>query len=226
MNSGGRVPSARPVRVLLIEDHPVVREGLANLLEREGCFLVVGRADSARSARTLAPTCGADVIVLDLVLQDDDGLALIGELADLAPRSRVLVFSLQSEGVYAQRCLRAGAHGYVQKQEPLPVLYVAIRAIADGQLHVSARVAAAAVAGLRHKSPEPIGDEAALTDRELHIYRLTGQAIPTRDIAEALGISVKTVEAHRENIKNKLRVDTHVALVARAAQWVQGHVRG
>ncbi len=209
------------VRVLVIEDHPVVREGLAGLLEREGGCAIAGRAGSAREARTLAPACAPDIILLDLMLEHEDGLTLIGELATLAPAARVLVFSLQPEEIYAERCLRAGAHGYVSKQEPLPVLYGAIRTVAAGGIHVSPRVTATTLANLRGNAASQATSEAALTDRELHVYRLTGLALSTRDIAEKLGISVKTVEAHRENIKTKLGVDTHAALVARAAQWVQ-----
>jgi len=217
---GPHSPSA-PVRILVVEDHPVVREGLAGLLEREDGFAIAGRAGSTREARTLAPACAPDVILLDLMLHDEDGLTLIGELTTLAPAARVLVFSLQPEEIYATRCLRAGAHGYVLKQEPLSVLYDAIRTVAAGGIHVSPPVNAAALAGLRGAAPRPATPEAALTDRELHVYRLTGLALPTRTIAEKLGISVKTVEAHRENIKNKLALDTHAQLVARAAQWVQ-----
>ena len=137
------------VRVLVIEDHPVVREGLAGLLEREGGCAIAGRAGSAREARTLAPACAPDIILLDLMLEHEDGLTLIGELATLAPAARVLVFSLQPEEIYAERCLRAGAHGYVSKQEPLPVLYGAIRTVAAGGIHVSPRVTAATLANLR-----------------------------------------------------------------------------
>lgn len=222
MNSRGSSSGPASVRVLVVEDHPVVREGLAGLLEREGGFAVVGRAASTREARTLAAQCRPDVILLDLGLNDEDGLTLIGELAALAPAARVLVFSLQPEEIYAPRALRAGAHGYVLKSEPMPVLYGALRTVVGGGVHLSPRVTAATLASLRGAAPGTSTSEGALTDRELHVYRLTGLALPTREIAEKLGISVKTVEAHRERIKNKLGVDTHAALVARAAQWVQG----
>ena len=221
------MPSTLPsqpalLRVLVIEDHPVVLEGLSGLLVKEGGFSVVGQAGSVREAREVASHCAADVILLDLVLHDEDGLALIKDLAEIAPKSRVLVFSLQPEEIYAERCLRAGAFGYVMKQAPMETLYAALRTVSKGGFHVGARVAAAVLGGLR-TSPHraAVGDEAGLTDRELQVYRLTGLGLPTRVIAEKLGVSARTVEAHHENIKNKLGVETHVALVARAALWVR-----
>jgi DNA-binding NarL/FixJ family response regulator len=226
MISSDGQPRPEPVRVLVVEDHPVVREGLAGLLEREGGFVLAGQAASAREARALAMATGANVIVLDLGLDDEDGLALIKELAALAPSARVLVFSLQPEEVYAERALRAGAFGYVMKQEPLPILYAAIRSVANGGIHLSPRITAAVLGRVRSAGARSAdATESGLTDRELQVYRLTGLALPTRTIAEKLGVSVKTIEAHRENIKNKLGLETHAALVARAAQWVSAAPR-
>ena len=221
MSAGPERTSDPTVRVLLVEDHPVVREGLAGLLAREGGFVVAGSAGTPMEARTLATACAPGVIVLDLVLHDTDGLALIKNLAALAPAARVLVFSLQPENIYATRCLRAGARGYVMKSAPLPALYAAIREVAAGRIHVSPAVAAAALESLSAGAATPATAEARLTDRELQVYRLTGLALPTREIAEKLGVSVKTVETHRENIKNKLTLHSHAELTARAAQWVR-----
>ncbi len=220
--------SAEPSRltVAVAEDHPVMREGLAALLAGEGGFNVLGSAASARDTRSLIARTPPHVLVMDLMLAEDDGLALIKDLAALAPAVRLVVFSLHPEDIYAERCLRAGAHGYVMKREPVATLFRAIRDTAAGGISVSPRVSAAVLGSLAGHARSPAGTEAQLTDRELQVYRLSGLALPTREIAEKLGISVKTIETHRENIKNKLGLDTHAALVARAAQWVRENQRG
>ena len=210
---------APPVRVLVVEDHPAVREGLVALLAQAGGCTVVGQTGTAGEALALAAATAPAVIVLDLVLHDTDGLALIKALG-AQTSARVLVFSLQPEEVYAERCLRAGAGGYVMKTEPVATLYRAIRAVAAGEIFVGPRVTAAVLAGLHGAARPSAGELAPLTDRELQVFRLAGLALPTRDIATKLGVSVKTVEAHRENIKNKLGLQTHAELIARAAQWV------
>lgn len=217
------VARAEPARctVAVAEDHPVMREGLANLLAGEGGFTVAGSAASARETKALVARAAPLVLVMDLMLAEDDGLALIKDLAAIAPALRILVFSLQPEEIYAERCLRAGAHGYVMKREPVATLYRAIRDVAGGGIAVSPHVSAAVLGALTSRPRKPAGAEAELTDRELQVFRLLGLALPTRAIADKLGISVKTVEAHRENIKNKLGLDTASALTARAAQWVR-----
>jgi DNA-binding NarL/FixJ family response regulator len=208
------------VTVAVAEDHPVVREGLAGLLAGEGGFALAGSAGSARELRLLLDRQLPQVLVMDLMLHEEDGLALIKDLVALLPALRIVVFSLQSEDIYAERCLRAGAHGYVMKMEPVATLFAAVRTVAAGGIAVSPRVNHRLLGHLGSGTPKPSGP-AALTDRELQVFRLIGLALPTRTIAEKLTISIKTVEAHRENIKNKLGLDTHAALVARAAQWVQ-----
>jgi DNA-binding NarL/FixJ family response regulator len=215
--------SVEPSRltVAVAEDHPVMREGLAALLAGAGGFAVVGHAASARDTRILVERTPPQVLVMDLMLAEDDGLALIKDLVVLAPALRIVVFSLHPEDIYAERCLRAGAHGYVMKREAVENLFRAVRETAAGGISVSARVSAMVLGGLNGHARKPAGAEAQLTDRELQIFRLLGNALPTRAIAEKLGVSVKTVEAHRENIKNKLGLDSAAALTARAAQWVR-----
>jgi len=214
--------SAPRLTVAVAEDHPVMREGLAALLARRGGFTVVGHAASARETRTLVERTPPQVLVMDLMLAEDDGLDLIKELAALAPALRIVVFSLHPENIYAERCLRAGAHGYVMKREPVGTLFRAIREVAAGGVAVSPRVSAAVLGSLSGRARQAAGTESQLTDRELQVYRLSGLALPTRAIAEKLGVSVKTIETHRENIKNKLGLHSHTELVARAAQWVRG----
>ncbi len=200
----------------------MVREGLVGLLQHEGGFTVTGSAATVREVRLLVERAPPQVLVMDLMLGEDDGLALIKDLVALAPALRIVVFSLHPEEVYAERCLRAGAHGYVMKREPVAHLLASVRTVAAGGIAVSPRVSAAVLGGLAGHARQSAGAaESRLTDRELQVFRLIGLALATRDIAEKLGVSVKTIEAHRENIKNKLSLQTHAALVVRAANWVQ-----
>lgn len=225
MGEAASTPRLASIAVAVAEDHPVMREGLAGLLVGEPDFTLAGSAGSARELRALVTRDPPRVLVMDLMLQEDDGLALIKDLAALAPDVRIVVFSLHDENIYAERCLRAGAHGYVMKLEPVATLLAAVRTVAGGGIAVSPGVTTALLGGLAGHPRKPADAVAVLTDRELQVFRLTGLALPTRIIAEKLGISVKTVEAHRENIKNKLALDSHAALVARAAQWVQSAAR-
>jgi DNA-binding NarL/FixJ family response regulator len=209
------------IQVAIADDYPVMREGLARLIADEFGFAVSGSAATARELRTLVTREPPHVLVMDLLLQDADGLALIKEIATLAPALRIVVFSDHPEDVYAERCLRAGAHGYVMKRDPVATLFRAIRDTAAGGIAVSPRVSSDVLGRLLGRSRQPVATVGTLTDRELQVFRLVGRARSTRAIAEQLGVSVKTIEAHRENIKGKLAVDSHTALVARAAQWLR-----
>jgi DNA-binding NarL/FixJ family response regulator len=203
-----------------------MREGLARLITDEFGFTVSGSAASARELRALVGRQPPHVLVMDLMLQDGDGLALIKEIAALAPALRIVVFSDHPEDVYAERCLRAGAHGYVMKRDPVATLFRAIRDTAAGGIAVSPRVSSEVLGRLMGRVSKPAGAIGQLTDRELQVFRLVGRALSTRAIADKLGVSVKTVEAHRENIKGKLGVENHAALVARAAQWLRASEPG
>jgi DNA-binding NarL/FixJ family response regulator len=220
-----RASTAR-ISIAIADDYPVMREGLARLIADEFGFTVSGSAATARELRSLVSRQPPHVLVMDLMLQDADGLALIKEVAALAPALRIVVFSDHPEDVYAERCLRAGAHGYVMKRDPVATLFRAIRDTAAGGIAVSPRVSSEVLGRLMGRVSKPAGVVGQLTDRELQVFRLVGRALNTRAIAGKLGVSVKTVEAHRENIKGKLGVDTHAALVARAAQWLRESEQG
>lgn len=214
-------PAPARIQIAIADDYPVMREGLARLIADEFGFAVSGSAASARELRTLVSRQPPHVLVMDLMLQDADGLALIKDVSVLAPALRIVVFSDQPEDIYAERCLRAGAHGYVMKRDPVATLFRAIRDVAIGGIAVSPRVSSDVLGRLMGRATQPVATVGTLTDRELQVFRLAGRALSTRTIAEKLGVSVKTVEAHRENIKGKLGLDTHAALVARAAQWLR-----
>lgn len=218
-SSGDSRPNA--IGVAVAEDHPVVLEGLLALLAGQGGFAVLGSAYDRPSLNLLMDKVAPDVLLMDLMLQETDGLALIKELVARYPALRILVFSLQPETNYAERCLRAGARGYVMKQEPVETLFAAIRTVAAGSVCLSPRMAGLLLGSLSGASRRPAGAYAQLTDREIQVFRLVGLGKSSREAARQLGVSLKTVEAHRENIKNKLGLDTAAALVARAAVWVR-----
>lgn len=221
--SAPRVPR---ITIAIADDYPVMREGLARLLAEEFGFTVSGSAATARELRALATREPPHVLVMDLMLRDADGLALVKEVSELAPAMRIVIFSDHPEDVYAERSLRAGAHGYVMKRDPVATLFRAIRDVAAGGIAVSPQVSSEVLGRLMGRSTKPAGIVGALTDRELQVFRLVGRALSTRAIAERLGVSIKTIEAHRENIKGKLGLDSHTALVARAAQWLRESGQG
>ena len=198
-----------------------MREGLARLVADECDLASSGSAATSAELRTLVGRHPPDVLVMELMLHDGDGLALIKDLLVLAPDQRIVVFTSQPEDVYAARCLRAGARGYVAKRAPVTALFRAIREVAGGGVVVPPSVSTSVFAVAPGKKAAGAGIAARLTNRELQVFRLAGLAQPTRVIAENLGVSVKTVETHRENIKNKLDLQSHAELVARAAQWVR-----
>jgi DNA-binding NarL/FixJ family response regulator len=208
------------VAVTLADDCPAMREGLARLIADECSFTVSGSAASAPELRELVARQPPQVLVMDLLLRGGDGLALIPELLDAAPGLKIVVFTLQPEEIYAARCLQAGVRAFVSKREQVMTLFRAIHQVAAGGVVVPASITSALFAAPQARET-PGGLAAQLTDRELQVFRLVGLAQPTREVAKRLGVSIKTVESHRENIKNKLDLDTHAELVACAAQWLR-----
>lgn len=214
-------PTNTRLSVVIADDCPVMREGLARIIADECDLAVSGSAATGPELRQLVTQQVPRVLVMELILDDGDGLALIKDLLTIAPTLRIVVFTLQAQGVYATRCLRAGARAFVAKREAVGTLLRAIRETAAGKITIPAAIAQEMLDGGAMKTETPDGITATLTDRELQVFRLAGLAWPTRTIAEKLGVSIKTVETHRENIKNKLNLDSHSELVARSAQWLQ-----
>jgi DNA-binding NarL/FixJ family response regulator len=208
------------VAVTLADDCPAMREGLARLLADECSFSVAGSAATAAELRESVRRQAPQVLVMDLLLRDGDGLALIHDLLAAAPGLKIVVFTHQPEEVYAARCLQAGVRAYVSKREQVMTLFRAVHQVAAGGVVVPASVTSALFAS-GHPRETAGSLTAQLTDRELQVFRLVGLALPTREVAKRLGVSVKTVESHRENIKNKLALGSHAELVARAAQWLR-----
>ena len=216
----GTCPPER-LSVVIADDSPAMREGLARLLADECDFAVANSAATAKELRALIARRPPGVLVMDLMLGDEDGLALIKDLLELAPKLPIVVFTLQPEEVYAVRCLRAGARAFVGKRDAVYALFQAIREAAAGSIVVPPGVSSSMLGVPSTRGQVAPGVAASLTNRELQVFRLVGLVQPTKVIAQKLGVSVKTVETHRENIKNKLALQSHDELIASAARWLR-----
>jgi len=215
--------AASKARVLIVEDHPLFREALVQLINRQQDLVACGECDDSREIAAAIENQKPDLLLLDLMLNGAGGVDLIKQLHALFPKLRILVLSMHDESVFAARVLRAGALGYVMKQEASSHVIAALRTVLAGEIHVSRKVGIA----LMQKAiaaPEGEGGDgvAKLSDRELHVFELIGAGVPTREIAKRLGISVKTAETHRQNIKHKLDLRSGSDLVTRAQDWVRG----
>jgi len=207
--------------IFIVDDHPIVRQGLALLINREPDLTVCGDAEEASSALRMIESLKPDLIIVDISLNGPDGLDLLKNIRARDPNLPVLILSMLDESLYAERSLRAGASGYIMKQEATDRVLVAIRRILDGEIYVSDRMADRMlhrfVGGAQQVEPRsPISD---LSDRELEVFRLIGDGRGTRQIAQELHISVKTVESYQAHIKDKLSLKNARELLQRAIQW-------
>ena len=211
---------ASPRKIFIVDDHPIVRQGLALLINREPDLVVCGDAEEANSALQRIESMKPHVVVVDISLNGPDGLDLLKSIRMRDPNLPVLILSMLDELLYAERALRAGASGYIMKQEATEQVLVALRRILGGEIYVSDRMANKMlhrfVGGSAVEIRSPITD---LTDRELEVFRLIGGGHGTRQIAEDLHISVKTVESYQAHIKEKLSLKNGRELVQRAIQW-------
>lgn len=214
----------RPVQktILIIDDHPILRLGLSALIESQPDLTICGEAATCRAGLEAIRENQPDLVIVDVVLQNDDGLDLVKTMKGCHAEIPALVLSMHDEPVYAERSLRLGARGYVMKNELEDTLLVAIRQVLNGEIYMSdklkARLAAKYANGRRLVTDSPLD---ALSNRELQVFRLIGQGQNTRQIAVVLARSVKTIESHRENIKQKLTLKSAAELGHRATQWVE-----
>jgi DNA-binding NarL/FixJ family response regulator len=206
------------IRVLLVDDHPIVRYGFTQLLAADPGIEVCGEAVDAREA--LAGLASEpDVIVVDISLGSSNGIDLIRDIKERLPRAAVLVVSMHDEMLYAERSLRAGAAGYVMKHEATDAIVRAIRTVAAGDLFVSEAVSMRMV---RRSVGSPPGSSLdKLSDRELHVLQLLGRGLGTRAIAEQLHVSIKTVESYRARLKEKMNLRSGTELVRFAVRWAE-----
>ena len=221
-SAGKAKPADTPRKVLLVDDHPVIIKGIADLLATEPDLVVCGQACDVPSALQLAERERPDVAVVDITLKEGNGIDLIKQLLERWPKLAILVLSMHEEPFYAERVFRAGARGYVSKGEPGCQVVEGIRQVLRGEVYVGEQLAAKMVdklvGGRRDDDRRSID---RLSEREFQVFELIGQGFNTRQVAEKLSLSVKTVDAHRENIKGKLRLKNATELLKTAIQWVQ-----
>ncbi|HXM63483.1 MAG TPA: response regulator transcription factor [Terriglobales bacterium] len=206
--------------VFVVDDHPIVRQGLALLINREADLAVCGEAEEMHAALSAIQAAKPDILIVDISLNGPDGLELLKNIRITSPRLPVLVLSMHDESIYAERALRAGANGYIMKQEATEKVLVALRRILSGEIYVSDRIANNMlrhyVRGANVSEHSSVSD---LSDRELEVFRLIGEGQGTRQIADALHLSVKTVESYQAHIKEKLSLRSARELVQHAVQW-------
>lgn len=206
-------------RLLIVDDHPIVLTGLKLLLDLADRFAVVGEASSAASACAEAERLQPDVVITDMTMGDGDGVALIEDLRAVLPTVRIVVYSSRDEAIWAPRTIRAGAHGYVPKSEPLDALAIALDRVMTGAIHVSEAVQQSLIADLGQQRDRRT-DIGGLSARELQILRLIGSGETLQMLGRQLGLSVKTVGTYRERLKTKLGLDSVRALDRYAAERV------
>jgi DNA-binding NarL/FixJ family response regulator len=210
-----------PRRVFIVDDHPIVRQGLGELINHEPDLKVCGEAAGVEEARIRLSQTEPDVVIVDLSLRDSDGFELIKDIRAMYQQLPVLVLSMHDESVYAERLLSAGANGYIMKQAAADQLLVALRRVLGGGIYVSEHVGTSMIERFSAHGPRQSASPVErLSTRELQVLNLIGNGKATREIAEGLGLSVKTVESHRQRIKKKLNLTTSPQLVQFAVNWL------
>ena len=220
MNSNLSANAARKHRIFLVDDHPLVREGLTNLINEQNDLIVCGEAEDSSGAMTGIAKTRPDVVLVDISLKNESGLELVKNLESQFPLVALIVLSMHDEALYAERALRAGARGYVMKRESTKSVLASIRRVLEGGVYVSERVVNSMA---RRFSSSPKGVENSpverLSDRELEIFRLLGQGRTTAQIAEDLHLSLKTVQAYCARAKEKFGVTSLAELLRAAIRW-------
>jgi len=206
-------------RILLVDDHPLVREWLANLIHQQPDLTVCGETESAPMALSAVVTAKPDLIIADINLKNSSGIELIKNLKELHPNIPVLVLSMHDESLYAERVFRAGAHGYVNKRETAQKMIEAIRRVLEGKLYVSERTAEILASQTIRGRVASRASIESLSDRELEVFDKLGQGINTRQIADDFRISVKTVQEYCARIKEKLNLNNATELLREAVRW-------
>ena len=209
-------------RVFIVDDHPLLRKGLGELINQQMDMIICGEAEDAPEAMKAICQINPDLVIVDISLKSQNGIELIKNIKAINPSIQILVLSMHDESIYALRVLKAGAKAYVMKQEVVDKVMEAIRRIRAGKVFVSERVAAQMLSQVVDgNDPSRNSPVDALSDRELEIVTMIGNGTPTREIAKRLSISIKTVESHRAHIKDKLSLTNATQLVQWCVRWVE-----
>ena len=221
MNPSSKSAAARR-RILIVDDHPFMRAGLAQLIDRQADMQVCAEAGNAVEAARELARAQPDLVLTDITMPGRSGLEFIKDLLAAQPGMPVLVVSMHDEAIYAERVLRAGARGYIMKEAGGENLLTALRRILGGEVYLSPAMSARILENLSGRRPRGSNSPIEkLTDREFEVFQLIGQGKSTRDIAEQLHLSSKTVDVHRGHIKEKLELKDTTALVRHAVRWVE-----
>lgn len=213
-------PAAK--KILLVDDHPMMREGLAQLIGHEPDLQVCGESGDANDALEKINSLKPDLVISDITLPGKNGIELIKDIQSMQSGLMVLVLSMHDEALYVERVLRAGARGYVMKQEGGKKIIQAIRQVLSGRIHVSEKMSSKILEIFSgHRADIATSPIEKLTDREFEVFQLIGQGLGTKQMADKLHLSVKTVEVHRANIKAKLQAGTTSELIRQAVRWVE-----
>lgn len=211
-----------PQRVFIVDDHPLLCQAIASLISLTEEFRVCGEAKGLQDALELIVATRPHIVILDIALTDSMGVRPITTIKKRWPKIKILMFSGYEESIYGLPAIRAGASGYLAKEEAVENLVGALRQVAEGKIYLSKKLEAALLNRvIRRKEMAFASPVDVLTDRELEIFELIGQGVAAREIAQRLRLSVKTVDAHRANIREKLRLKPGLDLAHRAIQWVQ-----
>jgi len=211
------------LEVLIVDDHPAIREALTSNIDGRLGMRVIGDAGSAQRALELLERRNPDVAIVDISLNDAHGLDLIAEIREMRPSVRILVFSMYDEGVYAERAIRAGASGYLMKREPTDQVIEAIQSVSAGEVYLSQRMSSRILSKVIRQQEYTLSTATEeLTDREMSVFQMLGEGHSMRDIAEELDLSRKTIETYRRRAKEKLGFDTVSELLQYAVQWTYG----
>ncbi len=207
-------------KILIVDDHPIVREGFKKLINSEEGFYVIGAVENAAEAMEFIKNEKPDVAMVDLSLKESSGIELIKDIQVMYPDVQVLVVSLHDEEIYAERVLRVGAKGFIMKTEDVDDIITAVRRVASGKIYLSQKMQSKMIEimtlGRKKDNRNPLKD---LSDREFEVFNMISRGIKTKDIAESLGLSVKTIETYKSHLKIKLQLKNSFELIRYAVEW-------